>query len=82
MMAIITAITTTTKVADEVLEILVYHSGKKRYTHSINKRMGNPNTQAMGKPLSNLLENVLCKSLCFSQYFKNLVSSSVNILQN
>ena len=58
-MAIKTAITTTTNVAGDVLDIFVYHSGKKRYTESINKSIGKPKTQAIGKPLNNLLENVL-----------------------
>ena len=69
------------KVSGEVFEILVYHSGKKRYTHAINKRIGRPNIQAMGKPLKSLLLNVLCSSLFLSQKAKNRVSSSVSILQ-
>lgn len=50
-----------------LLEIFVYHSGKKRYTAVINRRIGTPNNAAMGKPCISLAEKVLLLSFSFSQ---------------
>ena len=74
--------TTEMKVLGNELEILVYHSGKKRYTAKTNNKMGMLNRAAIGKPFSIFPEKETFRSLSFSQYLKNALSFSDNMVQN
>ncbi len=76
-----TAITMAMKVPEEVLEIFVYHSGKKRYTTITDKIMGKPKMVAIGSPPVSFLMNVLSLSLLFFQYSTNDLSFGESIPQ-
>lgn len=80
-MAMQTATTMAIKVPEDVLEILVYHSGKNRNTTITDKIIGNPNIVAIGSPPINFLANELSLSLLFFQYSTNDLSFGESILQ-
>ena len=67
-MHIATATRMVIKEPESLLEILVYHSGKYKYTDTTNKSMGTENMNAIGSPLANLLVKLLCGERYVSQY--------------
>lgn len=77
-----TAIITVIKLPEDVLEILVYQSGKNIYTAKTSNMIGRLNKNAIGRPLSSLLQTVFCLSLSLSQYFTNCFSLSESMIQN
>ena len=71
-----------TKEPASLLEILVYHSGKYKYTETSNNNMGTENINAIGRPRSSLLVKLLCAVRLVCQYSMNESSFSDNMLQN
>ena len=74
-----TAIKMVTDTLDADCDILVYHSGERKYTRAIETKIGIPKSMAIGKPLLNLLRKPLCSSLTRSQCSRNLISFSESI---
>jgi len=55
------------KAPGEVWDIFIYQSGTNNLTDTTDKIIGNPNKNAMGKPLLILLPKVFSRSRTLSQ---------------
>ncbi len=62
-----TAIVMVINIPELVLDTLVYHSGRKSRTATMERTIGNENMKAMGKPRTILLTGVDSASRDFSQ---------------